>query len=93
PVSGRPPLASRAFDLLDAQGLLAGAHGAQLDADGGSSLVKGREMTERILERSPEIDFLYYSNDMIGAGGMLYLLDHLQKKGPVLSRPLSRLSS
>lgn len=43
--------------------------------DGGSSLAKGREMTERILERSPEIDFLYYSNDMIGAGGMLYLLD------------------
>ncbi|MEO0944838.1 MAG: LacI family DNA-binding transcriptional regulator [Pseudomonadota bacterium] len=43
--------------------------------DGNSSLAKGREMTERILERSPELDFLYYSNDMIGAGGLLYLLD------------------
>lgn len=42
---------------------------------GGSALVKGREMTEAILERSPEIDFLYYSNDMIGAGGLLYCLE------------------
>lgn len=42
---------------------------------GGSSLLKGREMTQRILERSPEIDFLYYSNDMISAGGLLYLRD------------------
>jgi LacI family gluconate utilization system Gnt-I transcriptional repressor len=43
--------------------------------DGGSSLLKGREMTARILERTPELDFLYYSNDMIGAGGLLHLLD------------------
>lgn len=43
--------------------------------DGGSSLLKGREMTQRILERSPDLDFLYYSNDMIGAGGLLYLLE------------------
>lgn len=42
---------------------------------GGSALLKGREMTEAMLERSPELDFLYYSNDMIGAGGMLYLLE------------------
>lgn len=42
---------------------------------GGSALLKGREMTRDILERSPELDFLYYSNDMIGAGGMLYLLE------------------
>ncbi|SHH46424.1 LacI family DNA-binding transcriptional regulator [Cognatishimia maritima] len=42
---------------------------------GGSALAKGREMTQTILERSPDIDFLYYSNDMIGAGGLLYLLD------------------
>lgn len=41
----------------------------------GSSLVKGREITQNILERSPELDFLYYSNDMIGAGGLLYLRD------------------
>ncbi|MDJ0822530.1 MAG: LacI family DNA-binding transcriptional regulator [Paracoccaceae bacterium] len=42
---------------------------------GGSALAKGREMTEKMLERDPELDFLYYSNDMIAAGGMLYLLD------------------
>lgn len=42
---------------------------------GGSALAKGREMTEAILKRSPDLDFLYYSNDMIGAGGLLYCLD------------------
>lgn len=42
---------------------------------GGSALAKGREMTQSMLERSPDLDFLYYSNDMIGAGGMLWLLD------------------
>lgn len=42
---------------------------------GGSALLKGREMTEAMLTRSPDLDFLYYSNDMIGAGGMLWCLD------------------
>ena len=42
---------------------------------GGSALAKGREMTAAMLERSPDLDFLYYSNDMIGAGGLLYLLE------------------
>ena len=42
---------------------------------GGSALAKGREMTQQMLERSPELDFLYFSNDMIGAGGLLYLLE------------------
>ena len=42
---------------------------------GGSALLKGREMTEAILKRSPDLDFLYYSNDMIGAGGLLHCLD------------------
>lgn len=42
---------------------------------GGSSLRKGRELTETILDRSPDLDFLYYSNDMIGAGGLLWCLD------------------
>jgi len=42
---------------------------------GGSSLAKGREMTEAILSRRPDLDFLYFSNDMIGAGGLLYCLD------------------
>ena len=43
--------------------------------DGGSALLKGREMTAAVLRRSPHVDFLYYSNDMIGAGGLLYCLD------------------
>ncbi|MCA8881510.1 MAG: LacI family DNA-binding transcriptional regulator [Rhodobacteraceae bacterium] len=42
---------------------------------GGSALLKGREMTETVLTRTPDIDFLYYSNDMIGAGGLLYCLE------------------
>ena len=40
---------------------------------GGSALAKGREMTAAMLQRTPDLDFLYYSNDMIGAGGLLYL--------------------
>lgn len=42
---------------------------------GGSGLVKGRELTASLLARRPELDFLYYSNDMIGAGGLLHCLD------------------
>lgn len=43
---------------------------------GGSSLAKGREMAETMMRRSPDLDFLYFSNDMIGAGGMLWLLEN-----------------
>lgn len=43
--------------------------------EGGSGLLKGREMTEAVLTRIPDIDFLYYSNDMIGAGGLLWCLE------------------
>ena len=32
-------------------------------------------MTQAMLEREPELDFLYYSNDLIGAGGLMYLLE------------------
>ncbi len=42
---------------------------------GGSALAKGREMTRAMLEREPELDFLYYSNDMIAAGGLFELMD------------------
>jgi LacI family gluconate utilization system Gnt-I transcriptional repressor len=42
---------------------------------GGSALLKGREMTEAMLARSPDLDFLYYSNDMIGAGGLMWCLE------------------
>lgn len=40
---------------------------------GGSALAKGREMTKELLEQEPDLDFIYYSNDMIGAGGLLWL--------------------
>ncbi|MGB1234938.1 MAG: LacI family DNA-binding transcriptional regulator [Planktomarina sp.] len=43
--------------------------------EGGSALAKGREMTDAMMQRSPDLDFLYYSNDMIAAGGLLHLLD------------------
>ena len=42
---------------------------------GGSALAKGREMTEAILTRSPDLDFIYFSNDLIGAGGLLHFLE------------------
>ena len=43
---------------------------------GGSGLKTGRDLTQTILERSPDLDFLYYSNDMIAAGGLLYCLEN-----------------
>ena len=43
--------------------------------ENGSALAKGREMTEAMMQRSPDLDFLYYSNDMIGAGGLLWLTE------------------
>ncbi|WP_231592567.1 LacI family DNA-binding transcriptional regulator [Pelagovum pacificum] len=42
---------------------------------GGSALAKGRELTQAMLSRTPDLDFIYYSNDMIGAGGLIHLLD------------------
>ena len=42
----------------------------------GSALAKGAQMTLEILKRTPDLDFLYYSNDMIGAGGLLSLLEN-----------------
>lgn len=41
---------------------------------GGSSLAQGRDMTAQILKSKPSLDCLYYSNDMIGAGGLLYCM-------------------
>ena len=42
---------------------------------GGSALAKGREMTAAMMQRSPDLDFLYYSNDLIGAGGLLWMIE------------------
>lgn len=43
--------------------------------DGGSSLVKGRVLAERLMTAHPDIDFLYCANDMIGAGALLWCLE------------------
>ncbi|MDR0810294.1 MAG: LacI family DNA-binding transcriptional regulator, partial [Gemmobacter sp.] len=64
------------------EGFREGLAGAGLDLvdeeyySGGSTLLKGREMTEVILSRTPDLDFLYCSNDMIGAGGLLWCLEN-----------------
>ena len=42
---------------------------------GGSGMAKGRELTATLLERSPDLDFIYYSNDIVGAGGLLYCIE------------------
>lgn len=53
--------------------------GLSLEAEeyysGGSALAKGREMTANILAQNKDLDCLYFSNDMIGAGGLLYCLE------------------
>ena len=41
---------------------------------GGSGLAKGRELTEAMLKRTPELDFIYYSNDMTAAGGLMHCM-------------------
>ncbi|SDY36651.1 transcriptional regulator, LacI family [Jannaschia faecimaris] len=42
---------------------------------GWSGFAKGREMTKAMLERTPDVDFLFYTNDLTGAGGLLYALE------------------
>ncbi|MEP5760848.1 MAG: LacI family DNA-binding transcriptional regulator [Litoreibacter sp.] len=73
------PLDHRARKRFEGFNSVLTEQGLSLVADeyysGGSALAKGREMTENILKKRPELDFLYYSNDMIGAGGLLYCLD------------------
>ncbi len=73
------PLDHRARKRFEGFTEVLGKHGIEIEDrefySGGSALAKGREMTKAMLERSPELDFLYYSNDMIGAGGLLYLLE------------------
>jgi LacI family gluconate utilization system Gnt-I transcriptional repressor len=43
--------------------------------EGGSALAKGRELTAAMMARTEDLDFIYYSNDLIGAGGLLWCLD------------------
>ena len=41
-------------------------------------------MTAAMMARSPDLDFMYYSNDMIGAGGLL----HLREQGIEIPRQM-----
>ena len=43
--------------------------------EGGSGFATGRAMTAEILDRSPDLDFLYYNSDVNAAGGLLYGLE------------------
>jgi LacI family gluconate utilization system Gnt-I transcriptional repressor len=74
-----PDLDTRARKRLEGfEEALAKAGLALVDREyyaGGSSLLQGRAMTKALLDRTPDVDFLYYSNDMIGAGGLLWCLD------------------
>ncbi|WP_164661345.1 LacI family DNA-binding transcriptional regulator [Tropicibacter sp. Alg240-R139] len=73
------PLDHRARKRFEGFTEVLGKNGVEIEErefySGGSALAKGREMTKAMLDRSPDLDFLYYSNDMIGAGGLLYLID------------------
>jgi LacI family gluconate utilization system Gnt-I transcriptional repressor len=73
------PLDHRARKRFEGFTEVLGKNGVEIEDrefySGGSALAKGREMTKAMLDRSPDLDFLYYSNDMIGAGGLLYLMD------------------
>jgi len=42
---------------------------------GASGFGTGRGMTEEILTRTPDLDFLYYNSDINAAGGLLYCLE------------------
>lgn len=48
---------------------------ASQEYDGSSGFAHGREMTAAILNTTPDLDFLYYSNDLTAAGGLLYCLE------------------
>lgn len=47
----------------------------QMAYSGWSGFAKGREMTKAMLDRTPDLDFLFYTNDLTGAGGLLYALE------------------
>ena len=43
--------------------------------DDGSGLAVGRAITAAMLERTPDVDFLAYTSDLTGAGGLLHALE------------------
>ena len=47
----------------------------QMAYSGQSAFGKGREMTAEMLARTPDLDVLFYTNDLTGGGGLLYALE------------------
>ena len=41
-----------------------------------SSVLKGRELTTKLLTRSPQTDCIYYSSDVMAVGGLMHCLAH-----------------
>lgn len=41
---------------------------------GGSTLARGRDGARALLAAAPDLDFLYFANDMVAAGGLLWCL-------------------
>jgi LacI family gluconate utilization system Gnt-I transcriptional repressor len=41
---------------------------------GGSTLLLGRELTAKLLERTPDIDMIYYSSDTMSCGGLMHCI-------------------
>lgn len=39
---------------------------------GGSTLLLGRQLTEKMLARSPDLDVIYYSSDTMSCGGLIH---------------------
>ncbi|WP_343563522.1 LacI family DNA-binding transcriptional regulator [Kiloniella sp. b19] len=48
----------------------------QIYYDEHSSTAKGREMTAALLERSPDLDCIYYSSDLLAAGGIMHCMSN-----------------
>ena len=40
----------------------------------GSSVLKGRELTEKLLKRTTHVDCIYYSSDVMSVGGLMHCL-------------------
>mgnify|MGYP000598541702 CR=1 FL=1 len=43
---------------------------------GSSTLRIGKDLTKTLLERSPELDCIYYSSDVLAAGGLMHCLEN-----------------
>jgi len=43
---------------------------------GSSTLRIGKDVTQKLLARNPSLDFIYYSNDLLAAGGLMHCIAH-----------------